>query len=471
MTESTLPTNVRSGFARVLHELTQRDHTQGRLLVSILVLAAPAVVSSSGMALFQLFDLRFLGQISGEAVAAAGATNQTLRQVFQVSAFGLSIGIQMMIAFAVGRSRLEEAEHVAGQSFLITGLLALLAIVTVGLFPKFFVSLIVNDAAVPMAETYARITFLFFAFNMFAQASNGILVGSGDATTPMLIGLAQVPVIIFFEWALAFGKFGMPELGVAGIAYGTAIGGGFSFVLAMWALFSGRSRVHLRARHLLPDGPTLARIVGTSWQPALQMVARSAMIMVFMLLAGRLGSHVQAAYTIGLRIEMIAVMIAFPIANGCATLVGQNLGAGDPDRAWRAVWAAAAVEVAILWPGAVLLYFFRDAAVAIFTSDAQVAAEASEYLRYVSFILTFWGVYFVAFRTLQAAGDMITPMMISLVLAICLGTPLAIYLSGRPEYGSSGMWIANATYSVANALLMLGWLFRGRWARRAVADR
>ena len=470
MAESNPALNARTGLARLLHELTHRDHTRGRLLVSILVLAAPAVVASSGMAVFQLFDLRFLGQISGEAIAAAGATNQTLRQIFQVSAFGLSIAIQMMIAFAVGRSRLGDAEHIAGQSFLVTGALALAAILSVGLFPGFFVSLIVNEAAVPMAETYARITFLFFAFNMFSQASNGILVGSGDATTPMLIGLAQVPVVIFFEWALAFGKFGMPALGVAGIAYGTAIGGGFSFLLAIWALFSGRSRVHLRLRHLRPDWVMLARIARTAWQPALQMVARSTMIMVFMLLAGRLGSHVQAAYTIGLRIEMIAVMIAFPIANGCATLVGQNLGAGDPDRAWRAVWAAAAVESAILWPGAVLLYFFRDAAVAVFTTDPAVAMEASEYLRYVSFILGFWGVYFVAFRTLQAAGDMITPMVISIVLALGLGTPLAIYLSGRPEFGASGMWIANVVYSVANTLLMLGWLFTGRWARRSGAE-
>ncbi len=458
---------VRSGLSRLLHELTHRDHTRGRLLVSILVLAAPAVVSSSSMAIFQLFDLRFLGQISGEAVAAAGATNQTLRQIFQVSAFGLSVAIQMMIAFAVGRARLDEAEHIAGQSFLVTGLLALVAIGSVGLFPGFFVSLIVNEAAVPIAETYARITFLFFAFNMFAQASNGILVGSGDATTPMLIGIAQVPVMIFFEWALGFGKLGFPELGVAGIAYGTAIGGGFSFVLAMWALFSGRSRVHLRARHLRPDWQSFARIAGTSWQPALQMVARSAMIMVFMVLAGRLGSHVQAAYTIGLRIEMIAVMIAFPIANACATLVGQNLGARDPERAWRAVWAATGVAVAILWPGAVLLFLFRDMAVAIFTNDPLVAAEASEYLRYVSFILGFWGIYFVAFRTLQAAGDMITPMLISLVLAFGLGAPLAIYLSSQPDYGSSGMWIANAAYSVANTLLMVAWLLTGRWTRRA----
>ena len=114
-----------------------------------------------------------------------------------------------------------------------------------------------------------------------------------------------------------------------------------------------------------------------------------------------------------------------------------------------------------------MLYLFRDAAVAIFTTDPIVAAEASDYLRYVSFVLGFWGVYFVAFRTLQAAGDMVTPMVISLVLAFGLGAPLAVYLSGRPEYGASGMWIANVVYSTVNTLLMLGWLLTGRWTRRA----
>jgi putative MATE family efflux protein len=450
----------------LLHSLTHRDHTQGRLLVSIFVLALPAVISSSGMALFQLFDLRFLGQIGDEAVAAAGATNQTLRQIFQVSAFGLSVAIQMMIAFAIGRADEEEAARIAGQSFLATSLMAVVAIGTVGLFPNFFVSLIVSEAAVPMAETYARITFLFFAFNIFAQASNGILIGSGDATTPMLIGLLQVPVAIFFEYALTFGRFGFPELGVAGIAYGTAIGGAFSFVMASYVLFGGRSRIHVRLEHLRPDWVQLRQIARTAWQPALQMVARSAMIMVFMVLAAKIGSHVQAAYTIGLRIEMIAVMIAFPIANACATLVGQNLGAGNVGRAWRAVFAAAAVEVAILGPGAVALYLYRDAAVAIFTTDPLVAAEASEYLRYVSFILGFWGIYFVAFRTLQAAGDMLTPMLISIALAFGLGAPLALYLSGRPEYGASGMWIANVAYSSVNTLLMVLWLATGRWTRR-----
>lgn len=456
---------------RLLRELTHRDHTRGRLVVSIGVLALPAIFTSSIMAIYQLADLRFLGQLGGDAVAAAGATTQTLRQLFQVAAFGLSVAIQMMIAFAVGRARLDDAARIAGQSMLLTGGLAVLAILTVGLFPEFFVSLIVHESAVPLATTYARIIFLFFALNVFTMAANGVLVGSGDAATPMLVGLLQVPVAIVAEWALAFGHLGAPPLGVAGIALGTVLGGAASALVSGLVLFGGRSRVHLRWSDFAPDPVLLRRIAGTMWQPAIQMISRSLMIMVFMTLAGGFGSHVQAAYTIGLRIEMIAVMIAFPIANACATLVGQNLGARDPGRAWRAIFAAGAIEVAILVPASGALFLFRDALVGLFTTDPMVAVEASEYLGYVSYILGFWGVYFVAFRALQAAGDMVTPMAISLVLALGVGAPLATWLSASPELGASGLWIANVAYSAVNATLMLGWLATGRWTRGTGAPR
>jgi Na+-driven multidrug efflux pump len=189
------------------------------------------------------------------------------------------------------------------------------------------------------------------------------------------------------------------------------------------------------------------------------------MVIFFMTLSGRLGGKVQAAYTIGLRIEMLAIMVAFPIANACATLVGQNLGAGDTRRAWRAVLVSSAVELAVLWPGAALLMLQRDLFVGWFTTDPEVARMASEYLFYSSIGLLFYGFYFVAFRTLQAAGDMNTPMIISVGVAVLVGVPLGFGLANFTELGATGMWIANLAYATLNSLLMVGWLLTGRWAR------
>jgi Na+-driven multidrug efflux pump len=186
-----------------------------------------------------------------------------------------------------------------------------------------------------------------------------------------------------------------------------------------------------------------------------------------MALAGRLGGDVQAAYTIGQRVEMLAFMVAFPVANACATLVGQNLGAGSLPRAWRAIFVSAAVEVALMWPAAGLLFLGRHVLVRGFTSDPAVAALAAEYLAYSSALLCFSGLYFVAFRSLQAAGDMRSPMVISLALAAGLGIPLALALTQRGDLGATGMWIANLAYGVCNTLAMVAWLLTGRWTRRA----
>ena len=165
-------------------------------------------------------------------------------------------------------------------------------------------------------------------------------------------------------------------------------------------------------------------------------------------------------------LAMLVIMVAFPIANACATLVGQNLGAGNLPRAWRTIFVSAGVSAALLWPAALALFLYRAPLVSLFTSDPEVAAMAVEYLGYSSVILLFYGFYFIAFRTLQAAGDMRSPMLISVACATLLGAPLGYYLATQTEVGSSGMWLANFTYAIVNCLITVAWLATGRWQRR-----
>jgi putative MATE family efflux protein len=452
----------------LLGRIRDRDHTRGSLLGSVVALSLPSVLTAVfGFGGFQLFELHFLGQLGDSSIAAAGATNQTLRQVFMLFSMGLTVASQMVIAQLVGMADLERAEHFAGQSFVLGAFLAMLGAVTVGAFPEFFVSLVATDPEIiAQGTTYVRIVFMTLIVMTLGQTFGTVLQGAGDAVTPMIITVVQTPVSILAQWAFAFGHLGAPALGIAGIAIGGVLGGVLGAMISLWALFSGRCRVHPRARHLFPDPEALKRLLGIAWQPAMHMVARSLMVIFFMTLSGRLGGKVQAAYTIGLRIEMLAIMVAFPIANACATLVGQNLGAGDLARARSAVWVSAAAELAVLWPAAVALFFTRQAVVGMFTQDPEVAAMASEYLAYASVILSFYGLYFVAFRTLQAAGDMLSPMLISVATAVLLGAPSGYYLATQADLGASGMWIANFVYAITNAVLMVGWLLTGRWTKR-----
>jgi putative MATE family efflux protein len=451
----------------LLARFRERDHTRGSLLGSIFVLALPSVLTSiGGMAVFQLVELRFLGALGPAALAAVGSTNQTLLQFFMLVGFGVSVAAQMMIGRLVGAGRVDAAEHVAGQTLALGAALWIVTALSGLLFAEPLVSLVARDPAViELAALYVRISFGLFLVGITGQLTSAILNGAGDTTTPMLISFVVTPVALLSQWALAFGNLGLPALGVAGIALGGALGSGTGVAVSLWALASGRCRVHLRRRHFVPDPALLRRMTALSWQPALHMLARTTIVFFFMALAGRLDGKVQAAYTIGLRIEMVPIMIAFPIANAAATLVSQNLGARDAARVFRSVRVAFATELALLWPVAAAIFWLRQPLVALFTRDPEVQALAAEFLVYSSAILAFYGLYFVSFRTLQAVGDMSSPMIISVAVALGLGAPLGWYLATRSDLGATGMWIANLVYASVNCALMVGWLWLGRWAR------
>jgi putative MATE family efflux protein len=452
----------------LLARLRDRDHTRGSLAVSLLTLAVPAIVSSVGaFGTFQLVDLYLVGQLGSTALAAAGATNQTLRQIVFLAALGLTTSSQMWIARHVGEGRLGEAEHVAGQTLLAGLALAAIAAAAGLFFAEPLVRLVSPDAAVvELGAAYLRVAFAGMFATVLVQIGSGILGGAGDATTPMLVGFLVTPLSLLGEWAFAFGRLGAPRLGIAGIALGSVLGSLAGGAVLLGVLLGGRARVHLRRHHLVPDPAALARLLRFAWQPALHLVARTAIVFFFMFLAGRLGAKVQAAYTVGLRIEMLPIMVAFPVANACATLVGQNLGARDVPRAWQAIRATCALQVLLLWPAALAILVFRARIVVFFGADPEVQAMAAEYLIYSSIVLCFYGFYFTAFRALQAAGDMRSPMLISLGLATCVGVPLGFGLGVRADLGATGMWIANLVYATLNTTLMVGWLLRGRWARK-----
>lgn len=464
------PAGVPEPRPSLLALLRDRDHTRGSVTVSILVLALPSILTSvAGMGVFQLVDLLFLKTLGSAAQAAAGATNQTLRQGVFLLVLGLSAASQMMIGRLVGQRGTDRAAHVAGQALLLGLALSAVAAVIGALFARPLIELVAHPDAVGPGVIYMRIAFLTLATTICLQLLSAVLNGAGDTTTPMLVTLVVAPVSITSEWILAFGHLGLPPLGIAGIALGAALGAACGCGVLLWALFAGRCRVHLRAGHLVPDGALLRRILSVAWQPACHMIARTSMVFFFMWLAGRLGRDVQAAYTVGLRLEMLAIMIAFPIGNACATLVSQNVGAGSVPRAWRAIFGGCATELALIWPAALALFAFRGTLAAAFSETPEVAALAAEYLAYASAILAFYGIYFVAFRALQAAGDMNSPFVISIGAALGVGVPLAYYLATRAGLGATGMWIGYLGYTSTNTVLTAGWLLLGRWTRAARA--
>lgn len=433
------------------------------------MLALPTMVGSlAGGVVFQLADLAFLSRLGEAPMAAVLIVNQSLRQVLFMLAMGVGFGAQALVARAAGAGQPGAADHVAGQALLLAaGAALVVAALGTGL-PEWLFSLPGPDPSFAAdGVAYLRLVFLL-AFGIFAtQLFQGLLSGAGDTTTPLGVTLVQLGVALFAEWVLIFGQLGAPALGVRGAALGTAIGHAAGLVLAGQVLVRGGSRVRLRREHLLPDGAVLRRIAALSWPPALQLVGALLVNFAFLRLAGRFGAEVQTALAVGLRLSMIAPAVCFPIAGACATLVGQALGAGDPARAWRCVRVGLWVHAPIMWSFAAGVFAFRGTIMASFSDDPEVIRIGSEYLLFTSGSFVLWAFYFVFLRSLQGAGDVLVPMIVSLVTSCGIAIPGAYLLALDAGWGPRGIWVASLLSSAVSTGATGAWLATGRWTRRA----
>jgi putative MATE family efflux protein len=434
----------------------------------LLVLAVPLFATSLSGVVFQLVDLTFVSRLGDDVTTAVIVTNQSIRQLLFMLVMGASFGTQALMARAVGEGRAGAAERVAGQVLLV-GVGLSVAVALLGwLAPRpLLAAMNVSPGVLEVGVPYVRLVLLLHFGAIFTFLVSAILNGAGDTTTPLLLALVQTAASLLGEWLLIFGHLGFPALGIAGVAIGTAAGQVLSLALAARVLFGGRARVRLRLAHLRPEGALVRRILALSWPPGLQMIGGFLVTVVFLRVAGDFGEQAQAAYSIGLRLGMVGPMLAFPIAGACATLVGQNLGAGHVDRAWRSIAVGLGVHAPLLWTVAALLFAFGDPIVSAFSRDPEVVRIGAEFLRYQAGTFAAWGLYFVFFRALQGAGDVRASMVISLGSSLGLTLPLGIALAAPwgADMGPTGLFLGVLLGSWVTTVATGAWLATGRWAR------
>jgi putative MATE family efflux protein len=448
-----------------------RDHTRGSLLGSLAALSLPMLATSGVMVVYQVADLSFLARLGEAPMAAAIIVNQTLRQLVIMLVMGIAFGSQALVARAAGEGRAGAAEQVAGQAVLLgAGLAALVAAAGLGFAGPLFGLAAPEPSFAPYGVPYLRLLFAFTFGMAGTQIFASVLGGAGDTVTPFLVLALATAVSIGAEWALMFGRLGLPALGVTGAALGIGAGQVVGLVLGAVVLFSGRSRIHLRWHHLRPDPVVLRGLLALSWPPAVQLGSQVVTTLAFVRLAGGFGESVVAAYAVGLRIGMIVPMVCFPLAGACATLVGQALGAGDTRRAWRAIGVSLLVHGCLMWSFALALLAFRSDVMDWLSDDPRVIEVGSEYLVYLAGAIALWAFYLVFLRALQGAGDMRVPMLISITAGVLVSIPLAFALSRPEAFGREGLWMA---FLASSALATLGTGLRvasGRWASRGAAS-
>ncbi len=445
----------------------QPQLTTGSIARNALTLAAPLLASNAGAVVFQILDLSFLSRLGDEPMAAAIIVNQTIWQLLMMLMMGASFGTQSLIARAIGSGNQERANHTAGQALLMALCIAtMVALAGTLATPELFA---LSGARSEFAEhgiPYLSILLLFNIGLVGGMIARGILVGSGDGRTPLIVSMVQFPITLFVEWLLIFGNAGFPKLGIRGVAIGLVTGQIISLAIYATVLARGWSNVTIRPRHIRPQPQIIVEIVRQSWPPALQMLGMVASTFAILRIMRDFAPAIQAAYSIGLRLGMIVPLISFPLVNACATLVGQAVGANKPERARATVSMMIRLHIAVMWPALLLLAVFRRELMATLTADPEVIAIGATYLLFFAASFSLVAIYFVLLRSLQGAGDFIVPMAISLSSTFFVTIPAA-YLLSRTELAHLGIWTALLMHNIVTLVATGYWMSKGNWLRRA----
>ena len=442
---------------------SERDYTTGPVGPALVMLSVPMVLEMAMESLFAVVDVFYVSRVSSDAVATVGITESMLTIVYTV-ALGLGIGAMAVVSRRIGEKDEDGAAQAAVQAIALGLIVALL----VGMFGYFNAEFLMRamgatDSMIASSLGYTQVMFAGNATVTLLFLINAIFRGAGDPAVAMrMLWLGNAINIVVCPF-LIFGLGPFPELGVTGAAIGTNIGRGTAVLMQIWMLASGRSRVHIQARHLGLVPKVMWNVCRLSGSGFLQILIDTSSYIGLVRVISTFGSEALAGYTIGIRTVIFAILPAWGLANAAATMVGQALGARDPDRAEHSVWTAGKYNAIILGLVSVMFVVLAPQIVAIYTADPRVAPYATSCLRIVSSGFVFFAYGLVFTQSFNGAGDTWTPTWINLGCFWVVQIPLAWLLAVRFEMGPQGVFIA---MTVAFSLLAVvsGVIFRrGAW--------
>lgn len=441
----------------------EQDFTHGSIDRAIVLLSIPMILEMAMESLFAIVDAFFVAKIGVEAVATVGLTESVLTLVYSI-AIGLSAAATAMVARRVGEGDREAAAKAGAQVILIALVMSALIAVPGYIFAEDILRLMAHDESV--SATGHQFTRLMLTANLpilLLWMLNGIFRGAGDAATAMralwianAVNIVLCPLFIF-----GIGPF--PELGVLGSGVATTIGRSTGVVYQLWNLFQVGKIVRLRLAMLRPKWDIIGTLLKLSAGSTGQYLIASASWIFMISILGQIGKEVTAGYTIAIRIVIFALLPAWGMANAAATLVGQNLGAGHPERAEKSAWRAGFFNMVFLAFVGLFCLIAAPFLIRLFTQEPEAVHAGSLALRILAGGYVFYGWGMILSQAINGAGDTRTPTILNFIFFWLVETPLAALLALYLDWGQTGVYwsIVIAESGMAVAAM---WVFRrGKW--------
>jgi putative MATE family efflux protein len=447
---------------------TERDFTESSLGQAIFILAVPMVLEMMMESVFAVVDIFFVSKLGADAVATVGITESAMTVVYAVG-MGLSMATTALVSRRIGEKKKKEAGVVAFQAILLSVFISVCIAIPGIVYAKQFLMLMgASESMAAEGYLFPAVMFGSNAVIMLLFIINAVFRSSGDAAISMRVMWLANIINIILDPLLIFGIGPFPELGLQGAAIATTIGRGLAVLFQFYLLFKGHHRIRLYWDSLKIKIEVMLKLLKISGGGILQnLIATSSWILLVRIIAFS-GPEALAGYTIAIRIIIFLILPAWGLSNAASTLVGQNLGAKQPEKAEKSVWITGYVNMVFMGIMSIFLIVFSEFFIRLFITDIAVVENGRIALRIISFGFVFYALGMVLVQGFNGSGDTITPTKINFFCFWLFEIPLAYFLAIILNMGLTGASIAIVTAETCLALVALILFRKGKWKLREV---
>lgn len=434
------------------------DYTTGSIVKAVVLLSVPMILELSLESVFALVDMFFVGKLGPNAIATVGLTEAVITLVYSF-AIGISTAATAIVSRRTGEKNTSEAARSGAQAILLALLVSVVISILGCVFAEEVLAMMqASDDLIKQGVSFTRLMFAGSASIMLLFLINGIFRGAGNPTMAMkslwlasAINILLCPLLIH-------------AFGLIGAAMATVIGRTSGVIYQCFRLFGKKGTLHLEKRFFKFDVSILKSLFQLSWPATLQfIIASGSWIVLAGLVADAGGTEASAGYQVAIRNVVFFILPAWGVSNAAATLVGQNLGAKQINRAEQSVIITAKINAVFMGAVMLLFLFAANPIIGLFTDDPAIQAYGAQALKIIGTGYIFYGIGMVMTQALNGAGDTKTPTLINLFGFWVFQVPLAWWLTKGLTLGPSGAFIA---IPVAETLIACAaWYFfrKGKW--------
>lgn len=442
----------------------EQNFTEGSINRAIFLLSVPMILEMLMESLFAVVDVYFVSKLGdNDAVATVGLTESVITLIYSV-AFGLSMGVTAMVARRVGEKDIKAAGVAAIQSFYVALTISSVISVIGLVFAKDILRLM--GASEDIIENHSGYTRWMFGGNitiMMLFVVNAVFRGAGNASIAMRALMISNGLNIMLDPVFIFGWGPVPGFGVEGAGIATTLGRGCGVMYQLYHLLKGKGLVKIHRENLRVRWTVIKKLLALSAGGTGQFIIASASWIFLMRIMSSFGSAALAGYTIAIRVIIFTILPAWGFSNAAATLVGQNLGAGQPERAEKSAWRAAFLTMMFLGLVSLFFMFSAPSIIRLFTADAEVISQGVKCLRIICLGYIFYAYGMVISQSFNGAGDTVTPTILNFFGFWVLQIPLAYTLAILLQIGPAGVYTAVAASESVLAIVCIIVFRRGKW--------